>query len=55
MNLETAVMLLEKQAALNPTCKLHQMLGDLHSRLDDEQKAIENYHQALKLVIICLP
>lgn len=49
MNLETAVALLEKQAAINPTCKLHQMLGDLHSRLDDEQKAIEYYHHALNL------
>ena len=51
MNSEAAVLLLEKQVLINPTCKLHQMLGDLLSRLDDEQKAIEHYHQALKSVL----
>lgn len=48
MSLEAAVGLLEKQIALNPTCKLHQMLGDLHARLCDETRAFEQYHYALK-------
>lgn len=51
MNLEGAVALLEKQVKITPTCRLHQMLGDLLVRLNDEAKAFNHYHTALRLVI----
>lgn len=48
MNLETAVDLLEKHVDSQPTCKLHQMLGDLWSRLHNTEKALDHYAVALK-------
>jgi predicted negative regulator of RcsB-dependent stress response len=48
MALESAITLLEKQAELQPTCKLHQMLGDLLARVHEEEKALEQYSIALK-------
>ncbi|XP_075231419.1 anaphase-promoting complex subunit 7-like [Lycorma delicatula] len=49
MNLEGAVALLEKQVSITPTCRLHQMLGDLLGRLNEEAKAFDHYHTALSL------
>ncbi|XP_075218659.1 uncharacterized protein LOC142323202 [Lycorma delicatula] len=49
MNLEGAVALLEKQVSITPTCRLHQMLGDLLGRLNEEAKAFDHYHTALGL------
>jgi anaphase-promoting complex subunit 7 len=49
MALESAITLLEKQAELQPTCKLHQMLGDLLARVHEEEKALEHYSIALNL------
>ncbi|XP_054269328.1 anaphase-promoting complex subunit 7 [Macrosteles quadrilineatus] len=48
-SLEAVVALLEKQVTINPTSKLHQMLGDIYARINDEQKAFENYHISLNL------
>uniref|UniRef100_A0A1B6MFT6 Anaphase-promoting complex subunit 7 n=1 Tax=Graphocephala atropunctata TaxID=36148 RepID=A0A1B6MFT6_9HEMI len=48
-SLEAVVALLEKQVTINPTSKLHQMLGDIYARISDEQKAFENYHISLNL------
>lgn len=50
VTLDSAIHLLEKQVALQPTCKLHQMLGDLLARVHDEEKALDHYNQALKYV-----
>lgn len=49
MTLELAIALLEKQVELRPTCKLHQMLGDLLARVHEEEKALDHYAIALKL------
>jgi len=54
MALESAITLLEKQAELQPTCKLHQMLGDLLARVHEEEKALEHYSIALKWVYFCI-
>lgn len=54
MALESAITLLEKQAELQPTCKLHQMLGDLLARVHEEEKALEHYSIALKWVFFCI-
>jgi len=54
MALESAITLLEKQAELQPTCKLHQMLGDLLARVHEEEKALEHYSIALKWVYLCI-
>lgn len=54
MALELAITLLEKQAELQPTCKLHQMLGDLLARVHEEEKALEHYSIALKWVYFCI-
>lgn len=51
-SLEAVVALLEKQIAIFPTSKLHQMLGDIYARINDDQKAFENYHISLKWVEI---
>jgi len=48
MALESAITLLEKQVELQPTCKLHQMLGDLLARVHEEEKALDHYSIALK-------
>lgn len=48
MNLTAAIELLERQTELQPTCKLHQILGDLCSRLHLEEKALEHYTISLK-------
>jgi hypothetical protein len=48
MTLESAISLLEKQVQLQPTCKLHQMLGDLLARVHEEEKALDHYSIALK-------
>lgn len=52
MNLEAAIELLERQVEIQPTCKLHQMLGDLWARVHNEEKALDHYAVALKLVKI---
>ncbi|KAE8741890.1 hypothetical protein FOCC_FOCC012542 [Frankliniella occidentalis] len=49
MTLELAIALLEKQVELRPTCKLHQMLGDLLARVHEEEKALDHYAIALNL------
>ncbi|XP_015111054.1 anaphase-promoting complex subunit 7 [Diachasma alloeum] len=49
MNLERAIELLERQVDIQPTCKLHQMLGDLWARVHNEEKAIDHYAIALNL------
>lgn len=49
MALESAITLLEKQVELQPTCKLHQMLGDLLARVHEEEKALDHYSIALNL------
>ena len=48
VNPEAAIELLEKQAETNPTCKIHQMLGDLWSRQQNAEKALDHYAIALK-------
>lgn len=48
MNLEAAIELLERQVDIQPTWKLHQMLGDLWARVHDEEKALNHYTIALK-------
>lgn len=48
MNLEAAIELLERQVEIQPTCKLHQMLGDLWARVHNEEKALDQYAIALK-------
>ncbi|XP_034945414.1 anaphase-promoting complex subunit 7 isoform X2 [Chelonus insularis] len=48
MNLEAAIELLERQVDIQPTCKLHQMLGDLWARIHNEEKALNHYAIALK-------
>lgn len=48
MNLEAAIELLERQVETQPTCKLHQMLGDLWARVHNEEKALDHYAIALK-------
>ena len=50
MALENAISLLEKQVELQPTCRLHQMLGDLLARVHEEEKALDHYSIALKYV-----
>ncbi|KAF7393315.1 anaphase-promoting complex subunit 7 isoform X1 [Vespula maculifrons] len=49
MNLEAAIELLERQVEIQPTCKLHQMLGDLWARVHNEEKALDQYAIALNL------
>ncbi|CAK9830696.1 Anaphase-promoting complex subunit 7 [Anthophora retusa] len=49
MNLEAAIALLERQVEIQPTCKLHQMLGDLWARVHNEEKALDHYAIALNL------
>ncbi|KAJ9580300.1 hypothetical protein L9F63_004040, partial [Diploptera punctata] len=49
MALDSAIALLEKQVELQPTCKLHQMLGDLLARVHEEEKALDHYSIALNL------
>ncbi|XP_014206498.1 anaphase-promoting complex subunit 7 [Copidosoma floridanum] len=49
MNLEAAIELLEKQVDTQPTCKLHQMLGDLWARLHNAEKALDHYAIALNI------
>ncbi|XP_015592871.1 anaphase-promoting complex subunit 7 [Cephus cinctus] len=49
MNLEAAIALLERQAEIQPTSKLHQMLGDLWARVHNEDKALDHYANSLKL------
>ncbi|KAG8226886.1 hypothetical protein J437_LFUL005645 [Ladona fulva] len=49
MMLENAVSLLKEQVEIQPTCKLHQMLGDLLARMHDEEKALDHYSIALNL------
>ncbi|XP_066583882.1 anaphase-promoting complex subunit 7 [Prorops nasuta] len=49
MNLEAAIELLERQVEIQPTCKLHQMLGDLWSRVNNVEKALDHYAVALNL------
>ncbi|KAK0162770.1 hypothetical protein PV327_006519 [Microctonus hyperodae] len=49
MNLEAAIELLERQVDIQPTWKLHQMLGDLWARVHDEEKALNHYTIALNL------
>ncbi|XP_011497425.1 PREDICTED: anaphase-promoting complex subunit 7 [Ceratosolen solmsi marchali] len=49
MNLEAAIDLLEKQADAQPTCKLHQMLGDLWARIHNAEKALDHYAIALNI------
>lgn len=48
MNVKDAIALLEKQVQLQPSCKLHHMLGDLWMRNQNEDKALDNYATALK-------
>ena len=48
MNLEAAIELLGKQTDSQPTCKLHQMLGDLWGRVHNAEKALDHYAIALK-------
>ncbi|XP_063242706.1 anaphase-promoting complex subunit 7 isoform X2 [Bacillus rossius redtenbacheri] len=49
MALEAAIALLEKRVETKPTCKLHQMLGDLLSRIHEDEKALGHYTIALNL------
>ncbi|XP_067010812.1 anaphase-promoting complex subunit 7 [Anabrus simplex] len=49
MMLESAITLLEKQVVLQPTCKLHQMLGDLLARIHEEERALDHYSIALNM------
>ncbi|XP_043275656.1 anaphase-promoting complex subunit 7 [Venturia canescens] len=49
INLEAAIELLERQVEIQPTCKLHQMLGDLWARVHNEEKALDHYGIALNL------
>nr|CAD7449488.1 unnamed protein product [Timema bartmani]CAD7460693.1 unnamed protein product [Timema tahoe] len=49
MNLKAAIALLQKQVEILPTCKLHQMLGDLLLREREEEKALHHYNIALNL------
>ncbi|XP_071448607.1 anaphase-promoting complex subunit 7, partial [Hetaerina americana] len=49
MLLENAVALLKEQVDIQPTCKLHQMLGDLYSRMHDADKALDHYNMSLSL------
>nr|XP_018904104.1 PREDICTED: anaphase-promoting complex subunit 7 [Bemisia tabaci] len=49
MNLEAAISLLERQVSLTPNCRLHQMLGDLLSRMHEDEKAFNHYQSALNL------
>ncbi|XP_012288203.1 anaphase-promoting complex subunit 7 [Orussus abietinus] len=49
MNLEAAIELLTRQIDIQPTCKLHQMLGDLWARVHNEEKALDHYAIALNL------
>ncbi|KAL7301170.1 hypothetical protein TKK_0006141 [Trichogramma kaykai] len=48
-NLELAIELLEKQAEVQPTCKIHQMLGDLWGRIHNAEKALDHYAIALNI------
>ncbi|KAK7793832.1 hypothetical protein R5R35_014328 [Gryllus longicercus] len=49
MSVEAAISLLERQVAIQPTCLLHQMLGDLLARAHDEERALDHYSIALNL------
>ncbi|KAJ8681890.1 hypothetical protein QAD02_017682 [Eretmocerus hayati] len=49
MNLEAAIELLTKQTETQPTCKLHQMLGDLWARMHNAEKALDHYAIALNI------
>ena len=50
MNIESAIELLEKQTEINPTYKIHRMLGDLWARIHNAEKALDHYAIALKWV-----
>ncbi|XP_039290705.1 anaphase-promoting complex subunit 7 isoform X4 [Nilaparvata lugens] len=49
LNLEGAIKLLEKIVKSTPTSKLHQMLGDLLAKINEEAKAFDHYYSALSL------
>lgn len=49
MTLEAAIALLERQVQIQPTCRLHQMLGDLLARVHEEERALHHYSIALNL------
>ncbi|XP_076029628.1 anaphase-promoting complex subunit 7 [Oratosquilla oratoria] len=49
MRFDAAIELLRKQVAVQSTCRLHQMLADLLSRVHEEEKAAYHYSVALNL------
>lgn len=48
VNLERAISLLEKQIQIQPSCKIHHMLGDLYFKNHQQDKAVEQYVIALQ-------
>ncbi|MCL4128632.1 UNVERIFIED_CONTAM: hypothetical protein GTU68_007736 [Idotea baltica] len=49
MRYDAAIELLLKQVAVQSTYKLHQMLADFHSHIQDEEKAAHHFSIALNL------
>ena len=43
MQFEAALDLLNGQLKRKPTCKLHQMLGDLYAKMKNDEKALDHY------------
>ena len=48
MKYDAAIELLRKQVAVQSTCRLHQMLADFHTHVQDEEKAAHHFSIALK-------
>ncbi|RXG70655.1 Anaphase-promoting complex subunit 7 [Armadillidium vulgare] len=49
MRYDAAIDLLLKQVAVQSTYKLHQMLADFHTHIQDEEKAAHHFSIALNL------
>ena len=48
MKYDSAIELLLKQVSVQSTYKLHQMLADFHSHIQEEEKAAHHFSIALK-------